>query len=137
MTVSGGSQVVYKPGSVVSFAVSAAVADGDLVESTGNMTVGPAGASSRKVIGRAMQAADTAADIIAVQIFGYIARLKANGTVTAGDELIPAAAGDVSTFAASGAAYVQAEANNARAIIGVALEGAATTVVFRALVGKS
>lgn len=137
MAVSGGSQVVYKPGSIVSMKVSAAVADGDLVEVTGDLTVGPAAAGSRKVVGRAMQAADAANDIIAVQIFGYIAKLKANGTVTAGDELIPAAAGDVSTFAASGAAYVQAEANNARAVIGVALEGAATTVMFKALVGKS
>ena len=135
MAVSGGSNPVYTPGSKVSFAVSAAVTDGQLVEVTGVRTVGPAGAASRKVVGRAMQSGSAVGDVIQVQIFGFIANLTASGTVTAGDEVTAAAAGAVVTIAASGAAYVQGEANGARAIVGVALDTFTTTGWV--LVGKS
>lgn len=134
MAVSGGMAPIYAPGAVVSMAVSAAVTQGNLVEVTGNNTIGPAGAASRKVVGVALQTASASGDVISVQVVGMIVKLKANGTITAGDECFPAAAGDASVLAASGAAYVQAEANGARAVVGIALEGAATTVQFKAMV---
>lgn len=137
MAVSGGKNAVYKPGSIVSFAVSAAVTAGQLVEVTGDKTVGPAGAASRKVVGVALQTASAVGDVIPVQIFGFIFNLTASGAIAAGDEVNPAAAGAVATIAASGAAYVQAEANGARSIVGVALQAIANTATGWVLVGKS
>ena len=47
------------------------------------------------------------------------------GTVTAGDQIIPAAAGTVSTLAAA-ATDTATDINNARAVIGVAITTATT-----------
>ena len=137
MAVSGGIHPVYTPGGRVSFAVSAAVTAGQLVEVTGDKTVGPAGAGSRKVVGQALQTASASGDVIPVQIFGFISNLTASGAIAAGDEVNPAAAGAVATLAASGAAYVQAEANNARSIVGVALPASSNAATGWILIGKS
>lgn len=136
MAVSGGQNPVYFPGSRVTFAISAAVTAGQMVEVTGNMTVGPAGAASRKVVGMAMQTGSAVGDKIAVQIFGFIARLTASGAIAAGDELNPAAAGAVATLAAAAAATL-GDINNARSVIGVALEAISNGATGRVLVGKS
>lgn len=137
MAVSGGAVPAYAPGSPApTFAVSAAVTAGRLVEISGNMTVAHAASGSRKVIGMAMQSASAVGDKIGVQLFGDVHNLTAQGAVTAGDELVAGAAGDgrVSTLAASGAGYVQAEANTARAIVGVALEGIADGLLGKVMV---
>jgi hypothetical protein len=130
MAVTGTYNVVYKPGSIISLAVSAAVVAGNLVEVTGNMTIGPAGAASRKVVGVALQSGSVSGDIIAVQIFGYIIRLVNSGGVTAGDEVGAAAAGQVVTVAAGTTTDI------ARSLFGLALEGATTGLSSRYLVGK-
>ncbi len=129
MAVTGGMTPVYLPGSRVSMKISAAVTAGQLVEVTGNMTVGPAAAASRKVVGVALQTGSAANDIIAVQIAGYVFRLKASGAVTAGDQVGAGAAGAAITVAGGATADVT------RSIVGVALEGAADTALFRAVVG--
>jgi hypothetical protein len=131
MAVTGTYNVVYKPGSIISLAVSAAVVAGNLVEVTGNMTIGPAGAASRKVVGVALQSGSVSGDIIAVQIFGYIVRLVNSGGVTAGDEVGAAAAGAVVTVAAGTTTDI------ARSLVGLALEGATTGLSSRYLIGKS
>jgi hypothetical protein len=131
MAVTGGSFPVYKPGSIISLAVSAAVTERQLVEVTGNMTVGPAAAASRKVVGVALQSGSVAGDVIAIQIFGYVMRLVNTGGVTAGDEVGAAAAGQVVTVAAGTSTDI------ARSLIGLALEGATTGLSSRYLVGKS
>lgn len=136
MAVTGGVVTPYAAGSPpVTFAVSAAVVAGKLVEISGNMTVAHAAAGSRKCIGMALQSGSAIGDKIAVQLFGDVCTLTAAGAVTAGDELVVGAvAGTVSTLAASGAGYVQAEANNARAIVGIGLEAISDTLTGRVLV---
>jgi hypothetical protein len=129
MAVTGTYNVVYRPGAIISLAVSAAVVAGNLVEVTGNMTIGPAGAASRKAIGVALQSGSVSGDIIAVQLAGYVVRLINSGGVTAGDQVGAAAAGQVVTVAGGATADV------ARSIIGVALEGATTGLASRYVVG--
>lgn len=137
MAVTGGRFVKWKPGSIVTFTTAAAVTQGRLVEITGAMTVGMAAAGSRKVVGVALQTSDAAGDKIAVQLLGYIIKCRASGAVAAGDEVMAAANGDVQAVAAAGAAYVQAEANNARAIVGVAVEAIANGLEGNVLVGRA
>lgn len=118
---------LFKPGEAIHYAASAAITGGQLVEVTGTGTVGPAAAGSIKVVG---VAAFDAASGERVTIFcGGVQRVNAAaGGVTAGDVLQAGAAGTVAPVAASGAAYVQAEANNYRAVIGIALTTAAAGV---------
>jgi hypothetical protein len=102
---------------------SAAFSAGRLVEITGNRTVGPAGAASLKVYGVALQDYD---GVAATGAKVAIARdgvwyLTATGAIAAGDQLIAAANGTVSSLAAAGAATLT-DINNARAIVGIALE---------------
>lgn len=130
MAVSGGIIERYKPGCPkVTFQAAAAVTEGRLVEITAAGKIQHAAAGSRKAIGIAMQTASAVDDRVAVQLFGDVYELTAQGAIAAGDEVFPGAAGDgrVSVLAAAGAAYVQAEANNARAVIGIALEAIADT----------
>lgn len=125
MAVSGGANPVFSPGSIVPFAVSAAVTAGRFVEVSGQKTVAPASAGSRKVVGVALQTADAVGDVIPVHLLGYIFTLPAEGAVSAGDELITATGvgneGHVSALAAAGGATA-ADINNARAVVGVALQ---------------
>lgn len=145
MAVSGYKNVVWKPGSIVSFKTSAAVAEGDVVEITGDMTVAPAAADSVKVVGVAMQTASAANDVIAVQLLGFVFRLKAAGAIAAGDQLQAAGAGAVRTrpaFTATiGAAYAEVATEDAlldaASILGVALEAIANGQTGRVVVGGS
>lgn len=137
MAVTGGTNVVYKPGSIVSFATSAAVTAGRLVEISGNKTVAHAATKSRKAIGVALQTGSASGDTIAVQLLVYVFKLTASGAITAGDELVAAAdgSGKVSTAPVTattiGAAYAEAATeqaiDDARAIVGVSFEGIADT----------
>lgn len=127
MAVSGGVVERYKPGCPkVTFQCAAPVTEGRLVEVTAAAKIQHAATGSRKAIGIAMQTASAVDDRVAVQLFGDVYELTAQGAVAAGDELIAGAAGDgrVSTLAAAAVADVAA-INNARAIIGIALEAIA------------
>lgn len=121
MAVSGG--VVERFGSgapKVTMTLAAAVTAGRLVEMTANRTVQHAGAASLKVVGVALQTGSAVGDKLAVAT-GGIWDLTASGAVAAGDQVIAAANGQVSALPAAAAATI-ADINNARAIVGTALE---------------
>jgi hypothetical protein len=142
VAVSGGKTVVYRPGDIVSFRTSAAVNEGRLVAVSGDMTVSEAAAGSPKVIGVALQTASAANDVIPVQLLGYVFRLQAASAVAAGDEVKAAANGQVQTapatsFAATySAADANAQVDNTRAIVGVALEAIAASAQGRVYVRR-
>ena len=86
---------IFKPGQAITLKASAAITGGQLVEITGNGTVGPAGAASTKVVG---VAAFDAATNASVTIFrGGVQHATAAGAVTAGDVVQAGAAGTVAT----------------------------------------
>jgi hypothetical protein len=108
------------PGMAITAQASAAITAGQLVEITGDNTVGPAGAASKKWRGvAAFDAAD--GDNVTVRSGGDHL-LVASGAVAAGDEVAAAAAGKVAT------------ATSGQPIVGVAVVGAAdgetATVAF-------
>lgn len=115
---------VYSPGDAMSATASAAVTGGQLVEITGSGTVGPAGANSTKVIGIAAHDAAINARVT-VHVGKHVHEATASGAIAAGDILVSAAAGQVSTLAAV-TTPTAADVTNTRAIVGVALTTAAT-----------
>lgn len=87
----------FAPGCDVTFTASAAVTGGQVVEITGDMTVGPAGAASAKVVGVA--SFDAPADFeVGVSTDG-VHRLTASAAVTAGAKVAATAAGTVALAA--------------------------------------
>lgn len=135
MAVSGG--IVEKFGAghpKVTMTVSAAVTAGALVKMTGDRTVATCG-DEETAVGIAMQTASAANDKIAVQLFGDVYTLTASGAVAAGDQLASAAAGAVKALAAAAGATAE-DINDARAVVGVALEAAADTETFDAMVTR-
>lgn len=109
---------VVMPAGEFSTTTSAVTTGGQLVEVTGNNTVGPAGAASLKVVGQALHDAASGAPLT---VFGdgAIREAVASGAVTAGDLLIAAAAGKVAT------------GTTANAVKGVALAAAADGATVR------
>lgn len=105
---------IFKPGQAVTLKASATITGGQVVEVTGNGTVGPAGANSTKVVGVA--GFDAATNDYVTVYSGGVQHCTASGTVTAGDLVAAAASGQVATNAAP-AAGVQ---------IGIALSTATT-----------
>lgn len=128
MALSGGAVELFGSGdpTITMTTTTATVLAGRLVEVSGNRSIAPAGATSRKVMGVAKQSASAIGDKVAVATGGAW-MIVAQGAIAAGDDVGSGAAGDgrVSTIAAAGAAYVQAEANATRAIVGIALAAAA------------
>lgn len=86
---------VFKPGQAFTLKASAAVNGGQLVEVTGNGTVGPAAAASTKVVGVA--GFDTAINGNVTVYAGGVQHATASGAVTAGDVVQAAANGQVAT----------------------------------------
>lgn len=126
MAVTGGVGERFPSGKKRTMTASAAVTAGRLVEMSGNRTVQHAGAASLKVYGVALQDYD---GVAATGAKVTVARdgvwyLTATGAIAAGDQLIAAANGTVSALAAAGGATA-ADINNARAVIGIALEAIA------------
>jgi Uncharacterized conserved protein (DUF2190) len=103
---------IYKPGQALTLKASAAIVGGQLVAVTGVGTVGPAGAASAAWVGVAAFDAATN-DNVTIHCDG-VQSLTASGTVTAGDTVISAAAGQVATgAAATPAAFVGLALNTA------------------------
>jgi hypothetical protein len=126
VAVTGGVVERFGSGAVkITMTLAAAVTAGRLVEMTANRTVQHAGAASLKVIGVALQTGSAVGDKIAVAT-GGIWNLTASGAISAGDQLIAAATGKVSTLAAAGSATLT-DINNARAVVGNAVEAIADT----------
>ena len=111
---------VYKPGQAITLKASAAVTGGQLVEITGNGTVGPAGAASTKVVGVA--AFDAAVNALVTVYSGGVQGPVASGAVTAGDVVQAAAAGLIAT--------------GTTAPLGIALSTAASGAVVRVLFNR-
>lgn len=105
MTVTGGSTVKYRPGSIVTMKVSGAVTEGAFVEISGDGTVAQAAAASTKIVGVALQTASAANDLIAVQLTGYVFVMKAKGAVTAGDPVGAASDGSAAVSTITVAAF--------------------------------
>lgn len=125
----GGIVEYQSPGDNLSMTVGAtAVVGGDVVKLSANRTVIPAGANDIP-LGVALHDAAIGA-VVAVATEG-VWPLKAAGAIAAGDLVGTAANADVATIAAAGGAYVQAEANEYRTVVGIALEAIADTAVGR------
>ena len=86
---------LYRPGKDLPLSASAAVTGGQLVEITGDRSVGPAGAASTKVIGVALFDAN-AGDVVTVENNG-VQLPVASGAIAAGDTVQAAANGLVAT----------------------------------------
>lgn len=108
----------YNPGTELTFTASAAVTGGQLVEITGDNTVGPAGAGSDSWIGVAGHDAGTG-ELVHVTN-GNVHVLTASGAVAAGGAVVAAAAGAVAAAAAE----------TGLALVGVALSAAADSKVL-------
>lgn len=85
----------FKPGQAVTYTASANVTGGQVVEVTGDRTVGPAGAGSVKFVGVAAHDAKTGAPVTVFS--GGVQRPLASGAVDAGDNVVCAAGGKVVT----------------------------------------
>ncbi len=83
---------------------SAAITGGQLIESTGVNTVGPAGAASVKVLGVAAHDAAIGADVTYHPISGNVHETVSTAGSAAGDRITAAAAGNVASTAAATAA---------------------------------
>lgn len=117
----------FTPGHEITVTTSGAVTGGDILVVSGSGTVAKASTLANPAwVGIAGTDAASGAKV-AMHARGKVHRSVADGPVTAGDLLSTTntANRQVKTVAAAGAAYVQAEANASRAILGVALTTAA------------
>jgi len=97
---------------------SATITDGQLLEVSGDGTLGPAGAASVAVVGYALAGAASAAPVRAL-MFGPVLSITSSGAITAGAKVVAGAAGVVTTIGA----------NTFEKIVGTALTTAAGNVV--------
>lgn len=114
---------IHKPGHAVTFTASAAVAGGQLVEVTGDLTVGPAGAGSAKVVGQAGHDAASGARVTVHTPGRVVSEATAAATIAAGNPLKSAAAGKVTPFTAG--------TDDHTLFLGIALTGAAADETCR------
>jgi hypothetical protein len=108
-----GAEHVYS-GSTASATVTA----DQLLEVTGDGTVGPAGAASAAVVGLALAGASSGA-AVRMLCFGPVLSIASTGAITAGAKVVAGAAGVVATVGA----------NTFEKIVGTALTTAAGNVV--------
>lgn len=113
---------LFNPGQAITSQASAAITGGQLLAVSGSGTVAPAGANALNWVGVATQDAANGEKVGVVA--GGVQRLTASGAVTAGDVVVAAAAGQVSTLAAV-TTPTAADVTNTRAIVGIALTTAA------------
>ncbi len=119
---------VNTPGQALVSTASASITGGQLVAVSGVSTVGPAGANAVNWLGVAGFDA-ASADLVTIYADG-VQELVTTGTVTAGDLVVAAAAGTVSTLAAV-STPTAGDVTNTRAIVGVALTTATTGLKVR------
>lgn len=108
----------FKPGQAFTSQASAAITGGQLCAVTGSGTVGPTAGATTAWVGTA--AFDVASGENVTLHCGGVQKLVAAGAITAGDQVVSAAAGKVATLAAATTAVV-ADINAARQVVGVAL----------------
>src|SRR4051812_44128052 len=107
----------FAPGENVTRTASGTVTARQLVAVSGNGTVAVAGANADNWVGVAAFDA-VSGDPLTIRC-GGVRQLVASGTVTAGDQVVAAAAGRVSTLAAASGA-IAGDINAARRVVGVA-----------------
>lgn len=98
----------FEPGAAVTFTASAAITGGQLVAVTGGRRVAPAAAGSTAVIGVALNDAAAEAEVPVLSV--GVHRLTAAAAVAAGDQVIAAAAGQVTPVGAGTAFQVVGKA---------------------------
>ena len=119
---------VNTPGQALVSTASATITGGQLVAVSGVSTVAAAGANATNWLGvAAFDAVST--DLVTIYADG-VQELVTTGTVTAGDLVVAATAGTVSTLAAV-TTPTAADVTNTRAIVGVALTTATTGLKVR------
>lgn len=113
---------LFKPGASVTFAASADVIGGRLVEVSGARTVAPAAADSVKVVGAAAQDAKNGADVLVLR--GGVQNLVASAAIVAGARVKAAAGGKVVTVGAgeAGIGLALTAAGAADVLIQIALD---------------
>lgn len=109
----------FKPGADVTLEASAAITGGRLVSISGDKTVAQTSANDKAWVGVATTDAANGDKLTVTS--GGVQELVASAAITAGDLVVPAADGKVASLADASASYAQAEADNARAVVGVAL----------------
>lgn len=114
---------LHKPGQTISSTTSAAVTGGQLLEVTGNNTVGPAAAGSLKVVGQAAHDAPAGSSVTVHAPGRPVCVATAAATVTAGQRLKAAAAGQVTPYVDGTDAVTL--------VVGLALTGAASGAAVR------
>lgn len=92
----------FKPGHDITLAASAAVTGGQLVVVSGVNTVAPSSTSTPSWVGIARQDAGVGDKVVVTR--GGVQKPVASGAITAGDRVLPAAAGRVATIGAGAAA---------------------------------
>jgi hypothetical protein len=97
---------------------SATITADQLLEVSGDGTLGPAGAASVSVVGLALAGAASGAPVKAL-MFGPVLSMTSSGAITAGAKLVAGAAGVVTTIGA----------NTFEKIVGTALTTASGNVV--------
>ena len=109
---------LFKPGQAITSQASAAITGGQLVAVSGSGTVAPTAAATVAWVGVAAFDAGNGEKVTIHK--GGVQRIVASGAITAGDQVVAAAAGKVATLAAAATA-VAADINAARQVVGVAL----------------
>jgi hypothetical protein len=129
----GGIVEFVRPGQHATFTAGAAVVGGNLVRLTGNRSVIPTASTAQTaVVGVALFTAANGDPNLTVAADG-VYPLVAQGSIATGDDLTSGSvAGSAAALAAAGAAYVQAEANATRNIVGRAYESISNTATGRA-----
>lgn len=88
--------LTFKPGQAVTFTATTAIVGGQVVEVTGNRTVGTAGAASTKAIGTAGHDA-AIGDSVIVHLNGPVDTVTVAAAIAAGAAVEAAAAGQAQT----------------------------------------
>jgi hypothetical protein len=112
---------VFEPATAITLTASATITGGQLVEVSGNGTVGPAGAATADYVGVAAQDAIAGGRLV-VWPRGMVHESTAAGAITAGNLIVAGAAGTVAAAGGTPAAGT---------VLGVALTTAADAASVR------
>lgn len=89
---------IHKPGQAITLTASVAVTGGQLLEVTGDLSVGPAAANSVKVVGQAGHDAAAGQRVTVHAPGSTVTEAETSAAVAAGASVKAAAAGKVTTF---------------------------------------
>lgn len=120
---------IHLPGKTFTSTASATVVGAQQLEVSGSGTVAPTSGASAKHVGTAAFNAASGA-LVTVYGRGTVHESVAAGAITAGDQIVTAAAGKVASLAAA-SGNAAADINSARSVIGIALTTAADTALVQ------